>query len=124
MSLLEGIELDRGHVVLLNNEVDVDFADAAHILLVILVIMLFELDIDFHTLLKLFLLIFRHFLDLYFRVRVNCFLGVDAECFVLGEARGLVLRFDFEIGWCPGVHDVLFHVLDQLEPPDSNLVVR
>ena len=82
MSLLKRIELDRGHVVLLNNEVDVNFADAAHVLLVIRVIMLFELNVDFHTLLKLFLIIFRHFLDLYPWIRVNCFLGADAECFM------------------------------------------
>ena len=82
MSLLKRIELDRGHVVLLNNEVDVNFADAAHVLLVIRVIMLFELNVDFHTLLKLFLIIFRHFLDLYPWIMYCIFHRFDIAGFV------------------------------------------
>ena len=58
MSLLERIQLDRGHVVLLNNKVNVNFADAVHILLVILVIVLFEFNVDLNTILKLFLTFF------------------------------------------------------------------
>ena len=36
----------------------------------------------------------------------------------------MILSINLEIGWRPCIDDVLFHVLDQLEAPDSNLVVR
>lgn len=124
MSLLERVQLDRGHVVLLNDEVDVNSGDAVHIFLVILVIMLLVFDIGLHTFLKLFLIISRHFLDLHFWIRVNCFLRVATERFLLGETRCLILSINLEIGWRPCIDDVLFHVLNQLEAPDSNLVVR